>query len=200
MTRVSVSQARREREQQELRQSILQAAQAIATEEGGWQKVSVREIANRIEYTHPAIYKYFDSKEAILLQLVRDGFTRLAQTVRTARKEGQLPQQLLLGVAKAYWQFALDNILLYQLMHNLADISFGTAQTPLEAREAFAELRETVRMVKGETVGDSLDDETDSFWAVLHGWVSLASAGRIKGGLERAEPLMLQTVNSLFGF
>lgn len=198
MAKLSPSQNRREREQQELKQSILQAAQEIAEEEGGWQKVSVREIANRIEYTHPAIYKYFDSKEAILIQLVRDGFDKLAQKVNLARKKGQQPQEILLNVAKAYWQFALDNTLLYQLMHSLSDVSFGTADTPPEARQAFAELRETVTMVCPEE--KNLDDVTDGFWAMLHGWVSLTIAERIKGGQERAEPLMLKAVSSLFGF
>jgi AcrR family transcriptional regulator len=63
------SQQRRERERQAIRQSILSAARQIAIEEG-WQTVTTRKVADRIEYSQPTIYEYFDNKEAILMALV----------------------------------------------------------------------------------------------------------------------------------
>jgi AcrR family transcriptional regulator len=48
------SQQRRERERQAIRQSILSAARQIAIEEG-WQAVTTRKVADRIEYSQPTI-------------------------------------------------------------------------------------------------------------------------------------------------
>ncbi|MBD0354009.1 MAG: helix-turn-helix transcriptional regulator, partial [Rubrobacteraceae bacterium] len=64
---------RRERQRRELRSSILSAAREIASEEG-WGAVTIRKIAGRIEYSPPMLYGYFDSKEDILLELVRMGY------------------------------------------------------------------------------------------------------------------------------
>lgn len=60
---------RRERERQEIRQSILEAARQIAAEDG-WQAVTTRKVAELIEYSQPTIYEYFENKEAILLSAI----------------------------------------------------------------------------------------------------------------------------------
>jgi AcrR family transcriptional regulator len=70
---------RRLRDQQELKQSILEAARAIALAEG-WSNVTMRKIAERIEYSHAAIYDYFENKDVLLLELVHEGFRLLGQT------------------------------------------------------------------------------------------------------------------------
>ena len=67
------SKERRDRERQATQQAILQAALEIASEES-WQAMTIRRIAERIEYSPSAIYKYFDDKEAILFALLRQGF------------------------------------------------------------------------------------------------------------------------------
>lgn len=57
--------ARREREIQELRSKIITQSWKIITEDG-WQALSIRKIADAIEYSAPVIYKHFESKEAII--------------------------------------------------------------------------------------------------------------------------------------
>ena len=59
---------RRDRERQEIKQAILTAAREIAAVEG-WQSVTIRKVAERIEYSPPTIYEHFANKEAILLEL-----------------------------------------------------------------------------------------------------------------------------------
>src|SRR5215831_17182373 len=56
---------RRDRERTEMRQAILHAASEIAAQEG-WHAVTIRRVAERIEYSPPTIYEYFESKEALL--------------------------------------------------------------------------------------------------------------------------------------
>jgi AcrR family transcriptional regulator len=58
---------------EETRINILSAALQIVKEEG-WQALSMRKIADVIEYTAPIIYEYFANKEAILLELPAKAF------------------------------------------------------------------------------------------------------------------------------
>ena|SRR5215469_15811916 len=86
---------RREREKQEVRQGILTAAREIALHEG-WQAVTIRKVAERIEYSPSMIYEYFASKEAILLELHREGFRLLALSLKTARKSTEDHEERLI--------------------------------------------------------------------------------------------------------
>jgi AcrR family transcriptional regulator len=72
------SKERIQRLKEETRTSILEAAYKIVKEEG-WQALSMRKIADEIEYTAPIIYEYFSNKEAILEELTRKGYLYLAK-------------------------------------------------------------------------------------------------------------------------
>ena len=181
---------RRKGEVLRLRKAILQAACDIAAEEG-WRAVTVRKVAERVEYSPAALYEYFAGKEAILLELMREGFRLLTEDMR-AVPEGEDPVERLVAVAQSYWDFAFRHPELYQVMHGLGGVSFGTVDTPQEAKEGFVVLREAVRAVfPGDSAaGRDLYDEVDTLWATLHGLVSLTMAGRIKDGRERAATLV----------
>ena len=67
---------RHERERETVRRAILDAARDLFTAEG-YRNVSVRKIAERIEYSPAAIYSYFPSKDDIFFALAEEGFQRL---------------------------------------------------------------------------------------------------------------------------
>jgi AcrR family transcriptional regulator len=185
---------RRERERQELRRSILVAAREIAAREG-WHAVTIRKVAERIEYSPPMIYQYFASKDDLLLALLREGFAELTARLRAAHAGATPPEESLLRVAEAYWAFAWERPELYQVMHGLGGVPFGVADTPPEARAAFAALRDAVRPLAGDAT--DLDDDVDLLWGALHGLVALAMAGRIAGGQRRATGLLRRAVRDL---
>jgi len=186
---------RRERERQELRRAILAAAREIAVREG-WQAVTIRKVAERIEYSPPMIYQYFASKDDLLLALLREGFAELTERLRAAQgTTPTAPEESLARVTEAYWSFAWERPELYQVMHGLGGVPFGTDATPPEARAAFAALRDAVRPVAGDAA--ALDDAVDLFWGALHGLVALAMAGRIAGGQRRATDIMGRAVRDL---
>src|SRR5690242_1384028 len=137
------SSQRRERERQELRQAILTAARTVAARDG-WQAVTIRKVAEAIEYTPPVIYEYFDSKDDLLLALLIEGCRQLTHDLQQAQAGDASPEDLLLQVALAYWHFAFTAPELYQVMHGLGGVPFGTEETPKEARDAFAALRSAV--------------------------------------------------------
>lgn len=66
-----------------MRRAILDAARDLFVSEG-YQNVSIRKIADRIEYSPAAIYGYFGSKDDIFFALAEEGFERLWQTAASA--------------------------------------------------------------------------------------------------------------------
>lgn len=192
------SRNRRERERQEMRRVILTAARTIAASEG-WQAVTMRKVADAIEYTPPVIYEYFDSKHDLLLALLIEGCRQLTHSLQQAQTGDASPQEMLLQVAQAYWHFAFSAPELYQVIHGLGGVPFGTAETPQEAHEAFVALRSAVvRVLDAQGVQrPDIDGDVDLFWSTLHGLITLTMAGRMKGGMQRAAPLVERAVRNL---
>ncbi len=87
--------------------------------EDGWQSLSIRKIAEAIEYSVPVIYDHFENKEAILLQFGKDGFGLLIRKLQQAKKKSTDPAEQLTAIADAYWNFAFKNKEYYQLMFGL---------------------------------------------------------------------------------
>src|SRR5262247_2209319 len=69
---------RQERDREAVRRAILDAARELFVSEG-FQNVSIRKIAERIEYSPAAIYSYFPSKDDIFFALAEEGFRLLAE-------------------------------------------------------------------------------------------------------------------------
>jgi AcrR family transcriptional regulator len=67
---------RQERDREAVRRAILDAARELFVTEG-YQNVSIRKIAERIEYSPAAIYSYFPSKDDIFFALAEEGFRLL---------------------------------------------------------------------------------------------------------------------------
>jgi AcrR family transcriptional regulator len=105
---------RQDRERQAVTASILSAARDLFVAEG-YQSVSIRKIAERIEYSPAAIYSYFGSKDDIFLTLAEEGFHRLDVKVRGAMKTGD-PLENVRGCWWAFYQFSQDEPAYFELM------------------------------------------------------------------------------------
>lgn len=101
-----------------MRRAILGAAHDIAIGEG-WQAVTIRRVAEKIEYSPATIYEYFESKEQIVVELLRDGFRLLLEDMRAAREAHADPEAALIAMGLAYWDFAWKRPALYQGMNGL---------------------------------------------------------------------------------
>jgi AcrR family transcriptional regulator len=109
---------RKKREKENIKKSILDAALNIAIKEG-WQAVTIRRIAEAIEYTTSIVYGHFESKDALLLEIMNQGFTQLYALSEKALKEEVYPKNQLLTISELHWDFALANKELYNLMFNV---------------------------------------------------------------------------------
>jgi AcrR family transcriptional regulator len=195
---------RRERERQELRQAILVAARELASQEG-WQAVTIRKVAERIEYSPPTIYEHFASKEVILLEIMRDGFRTLLADMRRATDSLTDPQARIFGLARAYWEFAWRHPELYQVMHGLGGVPFCTDNAAIKAAgsplaEADAVFDYTLTVLGSlapqlKSIPCELESAVMILWATLHGLVALTMADRVPGGHERATELLERALN-----
>ena len=78
---------RREREREETRAKITDAARELFAREG-YDAVSMRRIAEAIEYSPTAIYVHFKDKEALFQDLCRQDFGKLAEGLHQPFKGG----------------------------------------------------------------------------------------------------------------
>ena len=107
-------QERKEREREERRNLILQAAEDIITREG-LEGLSLRKIAERIEYSPAAVYHYFNNKEDILEQLLHRQYADLLRTMG-ALKETENPETKIADLGRRYIHWALKNPELYKVL------------------------------------------------------------------------------------
>lgn len=105
---------RKEREKKEMQALILEAAKELFLKEG-YEKTSIRNIAEKIEYSPGTIYQYFDDKDDIFFVLHFFAFQDLlAEMDKNCQFENPLDN--LFAIGKTYVNFALKNPELYDLM------------------------------------------------------------------------------------
>lgn len=166
---------RKLREKAEMRSKILESAKALFAEDG-FQNVSIRKIADKIEYSPATIYLYFKDKDAILFALHNEGFralfTRQRDFVRIAD-----PVQRLRKLLSGYLDFALEEPEYYDLMFMLF--------TPLPkllrtsewrfGRRAYRTLHHTIVECQGRgyLAGTSPDAAALGMWGAVHGIAAL---------------------------
>lgn len=170
---------RKLRHKEEVRCSILRAAWALVLAEG-WQALSIRKIADAIEYSVPVIYSHFENKEAILQEFLGEGFRLLNQEMQTALQAGLPPARQLEALAQTYWAFAFNHKEYYQLMYGLG---MPTCETVRQVPELgrFAEiLQHPLRQMLAQQglPESSLLLKFHTFWSMLHGLVSINMVNR----------------------
>ena len=160
---------------EETRINILDAALQIVKEEG-WQALSMRKIADKIEYTAPIIYEYFASKDAILLELTRKGFLLLLKDLKEARDKYRLPAKQLEAMWLAYWNFAFANKELYQVMYGVStNCCCDLVNTLPEAETAWDLISEVIGKLMNidDMDSDIICTKYYTFWSVVHGLISI---------------------------
>jgi len=108
------SKQRREREKEALRQDILDAARELFVKEG-YENVSMRRVAEKIEYSPTTIYLYFEDKASLLYAICEETFAKLAKRMEAITREGDDPIEGLRRGCRAYVDFGLKNPNHYKL-------------------------------------------------------------------------------------
>ena len=172
---------RRERERVETREKILDAARELFIAHG-YEGVSMRQIAQKIEYSPTALYVHFADKEQLFLELCHGDYRRLAESfVRLANVPD--PVERLRRIGRAYIDFGLRNPNHYRTMFMTAhptvhDLEQQGKGNPEE--DAYEFLRQTVgEALRAGAFRPELNDAdliAQTLWAGVHGVISLQIA------------------------
>ncbi|UQX05476.1 TetR/AcrR family transcriptional regulator [Streptomyces sp. RerS4] len=170
-------QERKERERAARERLIVATARELA-EQQGWDAVTTRRLAERIEYSQPVLYGHFRGKREIIGAVALQGAAEMAAAVRAAASPADGPRTRVTALARAYLDFAERNPAVYDAMFQLdGGLAFAAEDTPEPLKDAFAALLESLGEVAGDGVHPGLF--TEVFWAALHGLATLTRAGRL---------------------
>ncbi|MFG3708640.1 TetR/AcrR family transcriptional regulator [Micromonospora sp. NPDC047670] len=169
-----------ERKQREraVRERLIVATARELAEQQGWDAVTTRRLAERIEYSQPVLYSHFRGKREIIGAVALEGATEMAAVIRAATAEADSPRARVAALARAYLDFAAGNPAVYDALFQLdGGLAYAQEDTPAPLKDAFAALMESL----GEVAGDGVDKGlfTEVFWSSLHGLATLTRAGRL---------------------
>ena len=170
---------RRERERDQTRAKIMNAAREMFAREG-YDAVSMRKIAEAVEYSPTAIYVHFKDKEALFGEMCREDFARLSDAFRElARIED--PVERIRRLGQSYVRFATQYPNHYRLMfmtphsHLPKDEMQCSKGNPDEDGYAFlrAAVMEAIAQDRFRSEFSDVELATQTLWAMAHGIASL---------------------------
>lgn len=152
--------------------NALAAAAGELLEDVGAVALSLRQVAERAGLSRQAPYNHFDDKEALLAELARAGFERLAAKLRKVAS-GRSGEEALARVGEAYIGFAQASPALFRLMfaRELVDLSRFPAATAASA-SSFAVLAAVIATMAPK---DQVADRSLAAWCLIHGYATLCN-------------------------
>ena len=175
---------RKEKQKLEIRKAILDASMKLFVEQG-FENVSIRKIADLIEYSPTTVYLYFKDKNEILYNLHEIGFQKMAEYMADLFTIKN-PLVRLHKMGEYYIKFGLENPAFYDLMFILQapmEALAGMVNCEWKSGEGILDrLRETLQecMDKNLIVKGDVDAMAMPIWGMVHGMVSLAIRNRFE--------------------
>ena len=167
--------ARKQREKEEMKCCVLETAMKLFLEEG-FGNVSLRRIAEKIEYSPSTIYLYFKDKDEILYALHTEGFNELYRR-QQAIPSTKDPLQRIRKHGEVYIKFALENQEYYNLMFIMRSPAkrFENGEAWNVGLRSYEFFRKDVQAAieAGVLRPADLDVATFSLWSLVHGIVAL---------------------------
>ena len=183
----------REQAKEALRTRIVEAARDIVSEEG-LDALSMRALAERIDYSAATIYLHFRDKEELLQEVVEEGFRRLSEAVSeqtAALGAGANAALRHRALGRAYARFALENTAYFRVMFELptvARVGLRDDCVPegrAEAAGSWCQVVETVQQAIDEGLIQLEDARHGAVvaWGLVHGLTSLYLSGHLSASV-----------------
>jgi len=201
---------RRKREKSETREKILDAARELFITEG-YEGVSMRKVAEKIEYSPTAIYVHFADKEELFRELCHEDYARLAEVFQSSAMSTD-PIERLKQIGSIYIEFGIRNPNHYKFMFMTPhpEIEPNEEQREIKGdpvQDAYAFLKWAVQQAidAGKFRAELRDAEliSQTLWAAVHGVISLHIAMECDAWVEwrpvkdRAEMMLDLTLRGL---
>lgn len=186
---------RRIRERLDSRLAILMAAKELFLVKG-FEATTLRNIAEKIDFSPSSIYQYFKDKNEIFYTLHSEAFTELLNKLK-ASEVHENPMDQLIALGNIYIRFAQENSELYDLMFIMeAPITFLTDLDDsnwIEGKMAFDYLKSVISncIQQGIIHETDLDSLSYLIWSTVHGMVTLSIRKRgLRIGLSDPETII----------
>jgi AcrR family transcriptional regulator len=158
----------------DLKDACVEAAHAVIAEHG-IEKLSLRDVARKLNVSHQAPYKHYPSRDHLLAEVIRRCFNRFTVALNARHRSGHAIEDMR-ALGKSYLTYALQNPLEYRLM-------FGTpwpgvvAHPDLvkDAQHSFNVLRSALEpLYEGQAVSrDMIDADALFVWSAMHGLATI---------------------------
>jgi len=188
---------RKEKQKLEIRKMILDASMKLFIEQG-YDNVTIRKIADIIEYSPTTVYLYFKDKDEIFYHLHEQGFALLTEMNQNLAGIDN-PLTRLHKMGENYLTFGLQNPEYYDIMF----IQHAPMKALMEREDcewtfgegALNTLKLTIdeAMQKGFIYKGNVEAASMTIWGMVHGLVSLAIRERFDKLIPSEEiPAMVQ--------
>lgn len=175
---------RKEREREEVKDLILNAAREIFLAEG-YENTSIRKIASKIEYSPGIIYHHFKDKNDLLLALHDKAFECKIEALFHSVQNIADPLERLKATGRAYLRYGIDNPQDYELMFILS----CTMEALAVKEEFWQDGAAAINMLK-QNISEcmeagyfrkdlNVDEISLILWSQVHGLVSLHNKERL---------------------
>jgi AcrR family transcriptional regulator len=175
---------RKQRHKEDLKDIILKAAKELFLIKG-FERTSMRTIAEKIEYSPATIYLHFKDKNEIFYALHQEGFGMLVNAFKTLNSVAD-PFERLKAMGHTYINFATENPDFYQLMfvmqEPMAVLKLDAEKSWNEGENAFRFLLNTILACQESGYFKNLEPNGLSFsiWSTVHGLASLRTSGHLE--------------------
>jgi AcrR family transcriptional regulator len=173
---------RKERHKEELKKDILNAAKELFMKKG-YEATSIRNIAEKIEYSPATVYLYYTDKDEIMHAVHQEGFKILVEYFTPLHSIAH-PFERLKALGHAYIKFSLDQPEMYKLIFVMKDpldhVEHGKEEWD-EGQTAYDVLFNTVLQCQEAGYFKDLEIHGISFmiWSTMHGLCMLRESGHL---------------------
>lgn len=190
---------RKKREKMNLKQIIIETAQEILVQEG-FENISIRKIAEKIEYSPTTIYLYFKDKRELSGYLMEHYFTKLKETVAKIYNEQDDPITAMKKGLRAYIDCGLENPNYYKLGFMITPCVNGEEYlvSGVPGSDLYLSHRELVEKCIREGFFKPMDVDLAAqvIWMMNHGITSLLISNPNFPWVDR-EKLIVQEIESI---
>ncbi len=199
-------------EVQEIRNRILDEAIYLITEKG-FNNLSMRSIASRVNMTAANIYNYYKNKDELYLDIQTRGFEQLYDYLQQALDDNPDPHAGIPAVMRAYLDFGISFPSLYEIMFILNTPKYADYQNTSLEPDAYVEketamkaARLLVEAITGIPPEVSRVETGEAFalmtqvWTALHGIVSLYNSRVLQEVEADTEAFINRCINTYSRF
>jgi len=192
---------RKEREKEDMRRLILTAARKLFLEQG-YEKTSIRNIADAIEYSPATIYLYYKDKNELLFALHEEAFLKFMEELGGVRSIKD-PFERLVEMGNRYIKFAVENPELYDLMFIMtAPMETLACRDELweDGLKSFGLLKWVIQecVSIGYFKNPDIEISAMTVWAYMHGLVTIYLKNRMSMFQDNQQLQRMQQSFSLF--